>query len=318
MRRYRAALLGYYGFGNLGDKLLLQSCIEILKRNGISQEKIVVLSNNPSETSESFHVDSVNRWKVREVIHTFSKSDSLVLGGGGLFQDSTSVKSCVWYWGIVKLARILGCKVYALGQSFGPLNSKLSFVLTRSALNSCMRIHVRDEPSYNIALTSKCRNVTLGSDIVMTLKPDSYSHDDNGYMLVNLRPSPKLNDFVRIIKPHLTHANIKGAALSDEDIEPLKMIMNPEDIVRVKSFDDAKDLWRGASSALGMRLHFGVLSRIFRVPLSMMPYDVKVSEFAKQSGVPCIVDSYAEPVMPCEIPEDVYAVDEVFSEIKSL
>ena len=115
--------------------------------------------------------------------------------------------------------------------------------------------------------------------------------------------------------PHIAHANIKGAALSDDDIEPLKMIMNAEDIVRVKSFHDAQALWHGASSALGMRLHFGVLSRIFGVPLALIPYDVKVSEFARQSGVPCIIDSYHEPVMPLDIPDDVYMIDDVCSEI---
>lgn len=305
MRKYKAALLGYYGFGNLGDELLLQSCIGILGRQGISRDKIIVLSNRPNETSESFHVDSVNRWKIGEVIHAFMNSDSLILGGGGLFQDSTSVKSCVWYWGIVRLARLFGCKVIALGQSFGPLKSKLSLRLTRNALNSCSKIHVRDEPSYKTALTSKCRDVTLGSDIVMTLKPETYSYNHNGYILINLRPCSKLNDFVRIITPHLTRTNIKGAALSDEDIEPLSRIMNHKDIMRLKSFHDAQELWQGASSAIGMRLHFGVLSRIFRVPLALMPYDVKVNEFAKQSGVPCIIASYCEPVMPFEIPDDI-------------
>jgi polysaccharide pyruvyl transferase CsaB len=304
MRRYRAALLGYYGFGNLGDELLLESCIGILEKQGISREKIIVLSNSPNETSESFHVDSINRWKIREVIHAFRNSDALMLGGGGLFQDSTSVKSCVWYWGIVRLARLFGCKVIALGQSFGPLKSKLSLMLTRNALNSCSVIHVRDEPSYKIALTSKCRSVTLGGDIVMTLKPETLTHR-NEYMIVNLRPCSMVDNFIRIITPHLIQNNIKGAALSDEDIEPLERIMNQKDIVRVKSFHDAQELWQGASSAIGMRLHFGVLSRIFRVPLALMPYDVKVSEFAKQSGVPCIIDSYREPVMPREIPDDI-------------
>lgn len=304
MRRYKAALLGYYGFGNLGDELLLESCIGILEKQGISREQIIVLSNSPNETSESFHVASINRWKIREVIHAFRNSDALVLGGGGLFQDSTSVKSCVWYWGIVRLARLFGCKVIAIGQSFGPLRSKLSLMLTRNVLNSCSKIHVRDEPSYDIAANSKCRSVTLGSDIVMTLKPETLTHR-NEYMIVNLRPCFMVDNFIRIIKPHLEHANIKGAALSDEDTEPLSEIMNQKDIVRVKSFHDAQELWQGASSALGMRLHFGVLSRIFRVPLALMPYDVKVSEFAKQSGVPCIIDSYREPVMPREIPDDI-------------
>lgn len=316
MRKYKAAILGYYGFGNLGDELLLQACIEILGRQGISRDKIIVLSNNPKETSESFHVDSINRWKISEVIHAFRNSNALVLGGGGLFQDITSVKSCVWYWGILRLAKFLGCKIIAIGQSFGPLNSKLSFMLTRNALNSCRVIHVRDEPSYNIAVKSKCRDIILGSDIVMTLKSESHSHDENGYLIINLRPCSNLNGFVKIIMPHIAHKGIKGAALSDDDIEPLSMIMKSEDIVRVKSFNDAKILWQGASCAIGMRLHFGVLSRIFGVPLALMPYDIKVNEFAKQSGVPCITDSYYEPVMPLEIPEDVYAVDDVCSEIK--
>lgn len=311
MRRYKAALLGYYGFGNLGDELLLESCIEILEKQGISRGQIIVLSNSPNETSRCFHVESINRWKIREVIHALRDSEALVLGGGGLFQDSTSVKSCVWYWGIVRLAKFFGCKVIALGQSFGPLKSKLSIMLTRNALNSCASIHVRDEPSYDIAVNSKCRSVTLGSDIVMMLKPETLNHR-NEYIIVNLRKNFLVDDFIRIIKPHIEHANIKGAALSDEDIEPLSRIMNHNDIVRVRTFHDAQELWEGAYSALGMRLHFGVLSRIFRVPLALMPYDVKVSEFAKQSGVPCIVDSYAEPVMPRDIPDDIY------SEIKSL
>ena len=311
MRRYKAALLGYYGFGNLGDELLLESCIGILEKQGISRGQIIVLSNSPNETSRCFHVESINRWKIREVIHALRDSEALVLGGGGLFQDSTSVKSCVWYWGIVRLAKFFGCKVIALGQSFGPLKSKLSIMLTRNALNACTSIHVRDEPSYDIAVKSKCRSVTLGSDIVMMLKPETLNHR-NEYIIVNLRKNFLVDNFIRIIKPHIEHAKIKGAALSDEDIEPLSRIMNHNDIVRVKTFHDAQELWQGAYSALGMRLHFGVLSRIFRVPLALMPYDVKVSEFAKQSGVPCIVDSYAEPVMPRDIPDDIY------SEIKAL
>ena len=82
MRRYKAVLLGYYGFGNLGDELLLESCIGILEKQGISRGQIIVLSNSPNETSRCFHVDSINRWKIREIIHALRNSESLVLGGG--------------------------------------------------------------------------------------------------------------------------------------------------------------------------------------------------------------------------------------------
>ena len=46
-------------------------------------------------------------------------------------------------------------------------------------------------------------------------------------------------------------------------------------------------------------------------------YDVKVSEFAGQSGVPCVAGEWIDPVMPREIPESVNDVVEFFREIVS-
>lgn len=105
--------------------------------------------------------------------------------------------------------------------------------------------------------------------MVLTLKADS-SHKDGSYMLVNLRPSEELDAFVKIIAPQLEGRRVIGAALSDEDIDALAGL-GLREIVRVKTFNDAAELWAGASCAVGMRLHFGVLSRIFRTPLAVMP-----------------------------------------------
>ena len=68
MKKYKAAVLGYYGFGNLGDELLLTACIEMFGRCGVSRESLVILSNNPAETSRNFGVDAVNRWSFRESV----------------------------------------------------------------------------------------------------------------------------------------------------------------------------------------------------------------------------------------------------------
>ena len=306
MRKFKAALLGYYGFGNLGDELLLQACIDILARNGIKREEVLVLSNNPEETSQTFNVKSINRWTYRDVMSAFRETETLILGGGGLFQDVTSVKSCVWYWGIIRLAKLFGVKLLAWGQSIGPLNSKLSKFLAGDALRLCGKIHVRDDNSLKLAENLGCKNVVKGNDLVMTLKPDMSRRAENSqekFMLINLRPHAKLEAFINILKPHINN-NVIGAALSAEDEEPLRLA-GIDRIIRVRNFQEAGALWSGASSAGGMRLHFGVLSRIFRTPLALMPYDVKVSEFAKNSNVPCIVDEWREPVMPREIPEDV-------------
>ena len=315
MRKYRVAILGYYGFGNLGDELLLSACLEMMTRCGLGRDSLVVLSNSPDKTSHMFGVHSVNRWRLGEVVRTLRESESLLLGGGGLFQDSSSVKSCVWYWGVVRLARFLGCRVWALGQSVGPLESGVSRVLAGDALRVCDVVHVRDEKSRVLASSLGCHNVRRGSDLVMTLKPEAYSSQGN-CMLVNLRPCVGLEAFVEVIAPHMT-GDVVGVALSGEDEEALRLLDLPE-IVRVKSFREAARLWSEASCAVGMRLHFGVLSRIFRTPLALMPYDVKVSEFAAQSGVPCIIDEWREPIMPLPVPECADEIDSVCREIMAL
>ena len=323
--KYKAAILGYYGFGNLGDELLLTACLDMFTRCGVSRDALVVLSNNPAETSRNFGVDAVNRWKFREVVKALRQSQTLLLGGGGLFQDKTSVKSCVWYWGIVRLAKFLGCRVWALGQSVGPLSSKLSKVLAGDALRLCEAVHVRDENSCVLAESLGCRNVIKGCDLVLTLKPDAVPSPQNGsYMLVNLRPSENLDSFVKIIAPELegrrvvpTACYATGAALSDEDIDALAGL-GLHDVVRVRTLNDAAKLWAGASCAVGMRLHFGVLSQIFRTPLAVMPYDAKVTGFAEQSGVPCIVDEWREPVMPLPVPDCAGEIDAICREILAL
>ena len=292
-------LLGYYGFGNLGDELLLQACIEKLGKHN----EIIVLSNNPEETRKNFGVEAVNRWRYREVIKALRKSEALYLGGGGLFQDVTSVKSCVWYWLIVRLAKFLGLKVFALGQSIGPLNSRLSRLLTANALRACERVEVRDENSYNVAKTLGCKNVLQTCDLVFSLAPGNPVKRASLYTLINLRPCENLDSFVDVIAPNvakLTGEKI-GVALSEEDekiLEALREKLTLSKIVRVKTLNEAKSLWEKASEAVGMRLHFGVLSVIFRVPVALMPYDIKVSELAKQFNIPCIAHEWQGPKIP--------------------
>ena len=331
MKKYKAAILGYYGFGNLGDELLLSACMEMFSRCGVSRESLVILSNTPEEISRNFGAESVNRWRLREVVRAFRNSESLLLGGGGLFQDTSSVKSCVWYWGIVRLARLCGCRVWALGQSVGPLGSGVSRMLAGDALRLCETLHVRDEKSYTLAESLGCKNLVKGCDLVMTLKPEAYTPNpatspinpeaypsrEKGYMLMNLRPCKNLDSFTKIIAPHLKDYRVVGAALSDEDVNALG-VLGLREIVRVKTFHDAAELWAGASGAVGMRLHFGVLSRIFGTPIAVMPYDTKVSEFASQSGVPCIVSEWHDPVMPLPVPGCVDKIDNICREFLAL
>ena len=68
----------------------------------------------------------------------------------------------------------------------------------------------------------------------------------------------------------------------------------------------------GASAAVGMRLHFAVLSALWGTPLVVLPYDPKVEAFARAVEVPCAgEEELPEPRPP--IPSDrlgaVFEVD---------
>lgn len=306
MRKYKIVLLGYYGFGNLGDELLLEASLNILKKSGFNSEKIIVLSNNPSETSKKFHVESVLRWNFCEVFNALCSSEYLMLGGGGLFQDSTSVKSCVWYWGIIRLAKFLGVIPFAIGQSLGPLNSKISKILTRDAVKLCKIFHVRDSYSFGIAENFGLKNIILGVDLVYTLGNADFTKKSQKNILLNLRPCLEIEKFVNIISGNLKE-NVIGVALSREDVEVLekyKSRLNITEIFLVNNFEEAKNLWENALECYGMRLHFGILSRIFRTPIAVMPYDVKVKIFSEQAKIPCITNEFIKSEMPLEISEN--------------
>jgi len=303
-RRYRAALAGYYGFGNLGDELLLRASLETLARCGVGRDSVVVLSNAPEETARTYDAASVSRWSFRAVRRALSDSDTLLLGGGGLFQDSSSVRSCLWYWALVRLARLCGAKPWALGQSIGPLRSAAARWLTRDALGSCAALQLRDAPS---AMWAKRLGLaaSLGEDLALTLALPWTEGREGKRLLLNLRPSRDTDRFVGLVASRIDNfrGEVVGVALSPEDKTLLEGLWNHgklklSRVVLVKGMEDAAELWPGASLAVGMRLHFAVLSALYATPLAVLSYDPKVEAFAEHVGAARIQETWRTPYRP--------------------
>ena len=82
MRRYKAALIGYYGFQNFGDELLLKASLDMLARAGIKSSEILILTNSPSETSAASEPKAISRWSLSNLIKAFMNCERLIFGGG--------------------------------------------------------------------------------------------------------------------------------------------------------------------------------------------------------------------------------------------
>ena len=119
---------GYIGFDNFGDEAIACVLINYLKK--INAEKITLISSNPKKTANLYNVNSIG---MLNFFPSIAEADILISGGGSLLQDITSLKSLIYYLGLIVLALIFKKKVILMAQGFGPIKNKLARKLKAQA-----------------------------------------------------------------------------------------------------------------------------------------------------------------------------------------
>lgn len=309
---FDAVLTGYYGFGNFGDELLAESTRDILLKCGTERERIAILSADPAESEKFLGIKAFNRWKLKEIIKACIAGRILILGGGGLFQDSTSFRSCVYYWAVIIIARLCGMKIFAAGQSVGPLRSRFSAAITRHALSLCSKISVRDEPSMML-IEQLGLKAGMTPDLALAAALPACGGASGSSVLFNARPgyaslaedaAKKCREYAKKIG-----CSITGVALADEDAAEMKRLeaadlIRFEDIITLRSLKDFPKAACGACAAAGMRLHFIELCLLFSVPVAACSYDPKVSGFCMRYNIMIMNDKpEITPLCPQTVPE---------------
>ncbi len=176
-RKVRVALLGWYGSPNVGDEAVLASILHTLRAD--SDLTITIMSTNPQRTSKA-HPDlrSVNRSLFRaEGWRTLMTSRALVLGGGGLLQDRSSIYNMPSFVAYIVLARLFGKKVMLWGLGAEPLGTPLGRWLARRAIGLSHVVSLRDEASKEILLRAHVneRKLKVTIDPALLLQPAAKS-----------------------------------------------------------------------------------------------------------------------------------------------
>lgn len=120
MKNVKVLIIGYYGAGNIGDEVLLDATIDLLKTI-YESPSVTVLTNDTVDTKENRQVEAVNRNSYFQVIKIIKGSDIVIGGGGSMLQNVTSNKSLIYYLGILNLAKLFRKKVALLGNGIGPI-----------------------------------------------------------------------------------------------------------------------------------------------------------------------------------------------------
>ena len=142
----KAAISGYYGFGNLGDDAILHAISGLFRQFPVPV-LLTVLSNAPSDTIRQYGLNAVPRFSPVELFRTLKGSDLLISGGGSLLQNKTSTRSLLYYLAVIRLAQFLKKPVVVYANGIGPLLGKTHRFLVRRAIDRCALVTLRDHQS---------------------------------------------------------------------------------------------------------------------------------------------------------------------------
>jgi polysaccharide pyruvyl transferase CsaB len=299
----RLLLSGYYGFGNLGDEALLDVIVAQL-RSRFEGVEIDVLSAAPKETSRRLGVDATPRWNMRAVHASISRADAVLSGGGGLLQNATSMRSVLYYAGILREAIRARRKTMIFAQSIGPLDPFGRFVVKRLC-RGVTRATVRDARSRQL-LHSLLPDTPVEQAADPVFLYDLPAHDldlakeglaDGPYAILCVRKIPALKDGISVIARAVdrlaTLHGIRSAFLpiggvTDAEVSTtiIRVCQSAPMLLPEYALDRSAAILRGAHVAIGMRLHALILAARFAVPFLAIPYDPKVSALCEDLQYP--------------------------------
>ncbi|HLJ55419.1 MAG TPA: polysaccharide pyruvyl transferase CsaB [Chthonomonadaceae bacterium] len=144
---------GYYGCGNAGDEAVLSGIAGAFRQVAGDSARLLPLSQDPAATRTLHGLDARYRMDRRIVKATLAEADLLISGGGSLLQDTSSVRSLIYYLWIVRMALRMGKPVMFYAQGMGPFNKAISRWLVRRIASRVSYITVRDEESASLLRT---------------------------------------------------------------------------------------------------------------------------------------------------------------------
>ncbi len=285
---------GYIGFDNFGDEAIAHVLVERLRKSGA--EKIVLISSNPEKTKLIHGVDST---PMLGFFKELKEANILISGGGSLLQDVTSLKSLIYYLGVIYLALFFRKKVEIFSQGIGPINSKIGKFLTKNALKHCYKISVRDKKSQEL-LKNWNIDSTLVKDPIFDL--DLPVKNKKGTVGIQLRDYPTVTEeflkgLANAVSKRFPDKKIEMFSLQDsidlEICERFKRMLEKNGIKEVKvlsnlSINDVFERISDLEYMIAMRFHANVAAIKCGVKTAAINYDIKVKKLSEEYNLPLI------------------------------
>lgn len=297
----KIGLIGNYGATNIGDDAILTAILKSLEGH-----KVTIFSANPEAWKSSvgtqaaplFPLGLRSLWKhgFAKSIKELKKTDAVVLGGGGLFQDSYLYACFLWAWQIFWVRHYKKpLFIYATG--VGPLRSWLGKKLTKWAYSQAEVITVRDKNS-----AALLESIGLDKEIQVTAdpvfnyrKPEIARHRTKNLFIISLRPWLKMNDqiistFTVLLqelkeKKQAEFIFVSMQHIAEHDMQMIEPIVSRlgGEIYIPNNFSDLLQIMETAEFAIGMRYHFMIAALLTRTPIIPISYAPKTASLFEDS-----------------------------------
>lgn len=301
----RLLISGYYGFGNLGDEALLEVIVSQL-RTRYPYAEIDVLSAKPEDTAHELRVDATPRWDAKAVRRAIGRADVVISGGGGLLQNATSLRSLVYYAGIIRAATRANRKAMIFAQSIGPLDF-WGKALVKECCKGVAAATVRDTrsvqllgsllPGVGIEHTADPVFLYDAPEEDVDLSAEGLGPQSDPLVIFSVRKANGMKDRLDVLAHAADRfARTHGARVAflplggvpDAEVSTLiiRKCKTAPVLLPDCSLARAANIIRGAKAVVGMRLHALILAARYAVPFLAIPYDPKVSALLEDLAYP--------------------------------
>ncbi len=306
----RIVISGYYGCGNTGDEAVLAGIVVAFQERVKDRNvEFVVLSADVEDTFRRHGLKAVNRMNRKALVETFQNSDMFISGGGSLLQDSSSLRSLIYYLWVINLAKRMGLPVVYFAQGIGPLHRRVSQWLTRWVTNKVNLVTVRDPASSQLLkdIGVNKPEIILTADPAFALVPEitekvtrlitNVADDTEGPIVIfALRTwdfdTISIDTFAKTIQGLVSNVNAKVVLLPMQ----LPGDLNLATDIAVKSGSNVTvateqlspretlGLISQADVVVAMRLHALIFAGTVGTPVLGLEYDPKVAELMSLLG----------------------------------
>lgn len=319
----RVVISGWYGFGNIGDELILEAIIQNLRAVDEKTE-IIVMSFNPDYTRRVQGVETVRQIPITfksmaknivlgrafQAVKVIKECDLFIMGGGGFLSDWQREVPFGWLKQMA-IAKSFNRKTILYGIGAGPFRTYMGKFITHTFINKYVdKVLTRDEtstkelmncgvhssiilqgmdPVFNIVSKKNAigRNKVIGINLIELFNNTKLWKDTNKKYEIYEASIAKL---ILSIQEKYKDYSIKYFPFMSSDMKFMELLMKKYGIENIviekKVLEDillAPELINNCEVFIGMRFHSLLLALASNVPTFSLIYHHKSN---------CLVEAY--------------------------